>query len=167
MQSSGGCGKWPGARRPATSVRINIGVALKGRGVILYGLRPGYHLPVHATLTAAQGPAKGLVAMRPARRRPKNKCPLRGAPRLPARGGAADKRAAKKGRTPWGVCNAPYARVLRARIAQFSAGFARHRLSDRLSPIVRPRLTSASYYKAKPLITFVIPRPTAADGINS
>ena len=32
----------------------------------------------------------------------KNKTPFGGAPRLPARGGAADKRAAKKGRTAAG-----------------------------------------------------------------
>jgi hypothetical protein len=37
--------------------------------------------------------------------------------------GAADKRAAKRGRTPLGVCNAPYARVLRAQKASFSAAF--------------------------------------------
>ena len=33
--------------------------------------------------------------------------------------------AAKRGRTPMAYCNAPYARVLRARIARFSAGFGK------------------------------------------
>jgi hypothetical protein len=32
--------------------------------------------------------------------------------------------AAKRGRTPRAYCNAPYARVLRARIARFSAGYS-------------------------------------------
>ena len=32
--------------------------------------------------------------------------------------------AAKRGRTPEAYCNAPYARVLRVRIARFSAGFS-------------------------------------------
>lgn len=40
--------------------------------------------------------------------------PLRGAPRLPARGGAAREALRRTDARRKGVCNAPYARVLRA-----------------------------------------------------
>lgn len=60
-----------------------------------------------------------------ARRSAGKMVPLRGAPRLPARGSAAGGPAAKRGRTPEAYCNAPYARVLPARNASSFRVFGR------------------------------------------
>lgn len=92
--------------------------------------------------------------------------PLRGAPRLPARGGAARKALRSKDARRKGVCNAPYARVLRAQNRRKSNDFAGHKMADAMSPIIRRRLTLARKKRANPLIAFVILRLTPTDAIR-